>query len=371
MSTKEKFNDRYLNPDKLNSFLKGLKNIDDLSIIGYSEENRPIYGVKMGVGPNKILLWSQMHGNETTTTKALCALFSLLENSAHANLLSQVSLFIIPQLNPDGAAIYIRLNSNSIDLNRDAIDLSQSESRVLLKIFKKFNPDYCFNLHGQRTIYSAGNMGLPATVSFLAPSGEPGRAISKSMSISMKIIAAINKSLQIDLPGQVGRYHDLFNLDCVGDRFSSFGVPTILFEAGHYPGDYNRNITSKYILKVLIEAIKIISSEDYKNYTTDQYFKIPENSKDYSDLLITDTPILHRDKLYKNQDLVINYKEILINSKVEFIPYMTDYSNLWAGLGHKTISFKEIKLDSSFVYFEKNIPFKKIQQLIYSLLNIH
>jgi len=130
MSAKEKFIDRYLNPDKLNLFLGGLKNLDKLSIIGYSEENRPIYGIKIGDGSIKVLIWSQMHGNETTTTKALCGLLELLENPTHRSIISKLTLYIIPQLNPDGAAQYTRLNSNNIDLNRDAVDLSQSESKV-------------------------------------------------------------------------------------------------------------------------------------------------------------------------------------------------------------------------------------------------
>ena len=101
MSVKEKFNDRYLSPDDLNSFLKGLDKLNSLSILGYSEQNRPIYAVNIGHGPIKILLWSQMHGNETTCTKALCQLMKLLESPAHRSIVSKLTLIIIPQLNPD------------------------------------------------------------------------------------------------------------------------------------------------------------------------------------------------------------------------------------------------------------------------------
>lgn len=370
MSIKEKLTDRYIDPDKLNLFLRGLKNLSDLSIIGYSIENRPIYLLNRGNGPIKILLWSQMHGNESTTTKALCQFLEQLENSIHQRLLNKLSLKIIPQLNPDGAAKFSRYNANNIDLNRDAVNLTQSESRALSIVFNEFKPDYCFNLHGQRTLYAAGKMGLPASLSFLAPSGDSEGSISSSRSNSMKIIAAINTSLQIDLPGQVGRYDDSFNINCVGDKFSSLGVPTVLVEAGHYQNDYNRNITANYVLKVIIEAIKIISSGDFNNYTTDKYFNIPENSKDFSDLLISGVPIVDDGKLYENQELIINYKEDLVNSKVEFIPFMIDYAELWTGLVHKKISFKSSKIKSSQVYFDKKNPFKEIQQITHSLLNI-
>ncbi|MDG2372284.1 MAG: M14 family metallopeptidase [Flavobacteriaceae bacterium] len=363
MSIKEKFTDRYLDPYKLNLFLKGLRNLNDLLIIGNSEENRPIYGIKIGNGPIKVLLWSQMHGNETSTTKALCQLLELLENPAHEGLMTNLTFKIIPQLNPDGAVKYTRYNANNIDLNRDAVNLTQSESKALSKIFKEFKPDFCFNLHDQRTLYAAGKMGLPATISFLAPSGDPEGSISSSREVSMKIIAAINKSLQIDLPGQIGRYDDSFNINCVGDKFSSLAIPTILFEAGHFPNDYNRNVTANYVLKALIDAIKIISNKDYNNYTIDQYLNIPENSKDYSDLLITGVSIVDQGKVYQNQELVVNYKEVLSNSKVEFIPYMIDYSNSWTGLTHKTIEIESMEINNKIV-FDKQKPLSQIQSLI-------
>jgi hypothetical protein len=45
--------------------------------------------------------------------------------------------------------------------------------------------------------------------------------------------------LQRYIPGQIGRFDDSFNLNC-GDTFQAMGVPTLLFEAGHFEGDYQR-----------------------------------------------------------------------------------------------------------------------------------
>ena len=39
--------------------------------LGSSENNVPIYSLKIGTGKKKILLWSQMHGNESTGTKSI------------------------------------------------------------------------------------------------------------------------------------------------------------------------------------------------------------------------------------------------------------------------------------------------------------
>ena len=51
----------------------------------------------------------------------------------------------------------------------------------------------------------------------------------------MFIIQSINSVLKKFLPNQIGRYDDTFNPNCVGDQFQASGVPTVLFEAGHYP----------------------------------------------------------------------------------------------------------------------------------------
>jgi len=369
MSLIANFTDRYLPPDKLNPFLWSLKNLGNLNVLGYSEEKRPIYGYKIGKGSLKVLIWSQMHGNESTTTKAIIDLLSLFENGDLSDLLKELKLIIIPQLNPDGASVYKRFNTNSVDLNRDFVNLTQSESKALMKVFNKTNPDFCFNLHGQRTIYSAGEMGLPATLSFLAPASDDKGTISKSRENSMKLIASINSSMQMDIPNQIARFDDKFNINCVGDRFSSLGVSTILFEAGHYPNDYNRNITRKHILNALVHALKSLNKNTYRSYTAKDYLKIPENKTDYCDLLIKGIDIIDNQILYPNQSLIINYKEVLNNSVIEFIPQQVNYLPLYKGLSHKSISFKDSGLLGP-VYFEKGNTNKEIKHLVNKLLNM-
>ena len=60
---------RYLPPEQLQEFLSQFDTIT--KSIGFSVQNRPIKMLEIGSGPHKILIWSQMHGNESTTTKAL------------------------------------------------------------------------------------------------------------------------------------------------------------------------------------------------------------------------------------------------------------------------------------------------------------
>ena len=118
----------------------------NLKPIGKSVNKLPIYYLKLGNGPIKILVWSQMHGNETTSTRALLDLITFL-NMYGSNYLKKISLHVIPILNPDGALNYTRTNFNGIDLNRDALVLSQPESILLNKMYNSIKPHFCFNLH--------------------------------------------------------------------------------------------------------------------------------------------------------------------------------------------------------------------------------
>ena len=68
----------------------------------------------------------------------------------------------------------------------------------------------------------------------------------------------MNDELQKHIPDQVGRFDDSFNANCIGDQFTLLGVPTILFEAGHYPNDYYREYTRKMIFVALISGLQHI-----------------------------------------------------------------------------------------------------------------
>ena len=50
------------------------------SKLGESTEGRAIYLLKIGSGKTKVLLWSQMHGDEPTATQALFDIFKLFSS---------------------------------------------------------------------------------------------------------------------------------------------------------------------------------------------------------------------------------------------------------------------------------------------------
>ena len=291
-----------------------------------------------------------MHGNETTTTKSLIDCLNLFNSINNEFITNNLCIKIIPILNPDGANNYCRLNSNNIDLNRDAQELTQSESRVLRDLFDEFKPDYCFNMHDQRTIYSAGNDYYPATLSFLSPSQDNNRSLTINRKIGMKIISNLYHLLDPYIPNQISRYDDKFNINCVGDKFQSLGVPTLLFEAGHYGNDYNRDITRKYMMFAVYQTFLSIINKSYVNYSTNDYFDIPENKSTYFDVLIKGVSF---DKNLKDiRDVGILYRESLEKSYINFIPFVAKIGNLSSYYGHTTFDAKSMHVSN---VFEKTI----------------
>ncbi|MEM6722151.1 MAG: M14 metallopeptidase family protein [Bacteroidota bacterium] len=333
-----KLHGRYITLTDIAPLLEKLPETFNYKQIGTSVESRSIHSLTIGNGTKKILMWSQMHGNESTTTKALFDLFNFLNDSSEAskNILETCTLCIIPMLNPDGAQAYTRVNANEIDLNRDAKALSQPESVVLRTIYDEFQPDYCFNLHGQRTIFSAGNNDKSAILSFLSPSQDAARSITVNRAKSMEIIVKMNEMLQKLIPNHVGRYDDGFNINCVGDMFQSFETPTVLFEAGHYPNDYNREKTRELIFYSYIEAINYIVSTEIKGAFTDAYFQIPENEKQHYDVILRNVQTEQNETF----DLGILYQEVLKNGKIHFEPQIEDKKLLKKSFAHKIIDFQ-------------------------------
>lgn len=349
---------RYIHTESIEPILKNLSSVFEVESIGFSVNRLPIHSVTFGNGDKKILMWSQMHGNESTTTKAVFDLFNVIcmdDTGFAETILETCTVKVIPILNPDGAKAYTRLNANEIDLNRDAQDLSQPESKVLRRIFDEFKPDFCFNLHGQRTIFSAGMSKHPATVSFLAPAQDIGCTITSTRKIAMSIIVKMNTVLQKQIKNQVGIYDDAFNLNCVGDMFQSLKVPTILFEAGHFSNDYQREETRKLIFQSLLVSIHCITNDDINEAHYKEYQNIPKNEKQFFDIIIRNS---------KGMDIAIQFQEELIQNNIEFVPKVEKISDLKHFYGHI-----EIDANGCEVYDQKNDILKEGSEIVFVLIN--
>ncbi|PKP15287.1 MAG: peptidase M14 [Bacteroidetes bacterium HGW-Bacteroidetes-23] len=308
---------------------------NEIQVIGNSVLEKSIYSYRVGTGNFKILLWSQMHGNESTTTKALFDVFNFLDSDVEEvkKWKEKFSFYFIPMLNPDGAELYTRENANNVDLNRDFINLSQPESRLLMHVFNEFEPDFCFNLHDQRTIFGVADIGKPATVSFLAPSYNEEREINEVRLKAINLIAEINNELQQFIPNQVGRFDDSFNRNCVGDTFQQLGVPTVLFEAGHFPNDYQREETRKFIFIALLRSFQALYENDIVNNKIEDYLKIPQNNPCFFDIVYRNVKINYDNSIFIT-NFAVQFKEEIIENLLVFNAYISSVGDLEDFLGH-------------------------------------
>jgi hypothetical protein len=324
INKQEKLSGRYINNSHIESILNALNSEFKVETLGYSVNKKPIYSVVVGTGKIKVYMWSQMHGNESTTTKALFDLFRFLEsNTIYAqDVKKKFTFFCIPILNPDGAEAYTRVNANEIDLNRDSLNLSQPESQVLRKVYEEFRPDYCFNLHDQRTIFAAGDTKNPATVSFLAPAYNEAREINETRRKAIAVIEFMNTILQEYIPNQIGRFDDSFNINCIGDMFQSLNTPTILFEAGHFQNDYQREETRKYIFISLISAIKSIDENVVASDEIHKYLDIPQNKPIFFDIVYRNVKINY-DSINLITTFASQYREVLIDGIIKFESFIS------------------------------------------------
>lgn len=298
----------------------------EYSIIGKSTENVDINMFKYGTGITKVLIWSQMHGDETTGTQAVFDIFNLLssenENTKLLSIIkSECTLYFIPMLNPDGALKHKRRNSCDVDINRDARAVQSPEAKILAEIVNTIKPDFGFNLHDQEIYYSAGNTAKPATISFLTPSFNFEKSINESRISSMKLIVEMNKVLQNYIPGCIGRYNDDFMPNAFGDIIQKSGTATILIESGGYKDDDEKQFVRKLNYISILSGLISISDKSYIDNSISDYGKIPFNKKNaFFDIIYRNVKIdkngnelsidvgLRKKTILNNQSLTFEYQ---------------------------------------------------------------
>jgi hypothetical protein len=263
----------------------------DTQALGQSVEGRSIYSYTIGSGPKKVILWSQMHGNESTATRALLDVFQFfnqdkLFTQTGEQILAALTIKIIPMLNPDGAERFQRRNAQGIDINRDARALQAPESRILKKAIDEFTPDFAFNLHDQRRIYNIKDSSQSSVISFLAPAYDESESVNDIREEAMLMIAELNSLLQGTIAGGVGRYDDSYTTRAFGDNVQCWGISTVLVESGWLADDMEKEQVRKLNFLLLLSAFESLSTNHYRGFTLADYEGIPMNDDKMFDLLI-------------------------------------------------------------------------------------
>ena len=322
------FPNRYISPEKLFSYLQS-NLTDHVEEIGKSYLEKPIYKISLGNGDIKVLAWSQMHGNESNATHAMLDLLATVDKHPHLkeDLFKAVTLDFIFMLNPDGSERWTRFNAADIDLNRDFHNEASKEIIYLKMLASSKKYDYALNLHEQRTIFTTDGVH-PATLSFLAPSENEERTITENRKRCMAVISEVYYNLKVLIPNQIGRYSDEFYPTSTGDNFIKAGMPTILFEGGHFIDDYTRKETRKYYTVALYYALKAMGELKSEITGWEKYLEIPENQETHYDIIYRNVKLNTDHECIL--DIAVQYKEIIEEGKdeISFIPFVMEVGDV-------------------------------------------
>ena len=259
--------------------------------LGESVEGRAINAVTAGSGPTTVLLWSQMHGNESAATMSLADIIQWFatapeSDSLRASLAERLTIVMVPMLNPDGAERFIRENAIGVDINRDARRTATPEGRILKSVRDSLQADFGFNLHDQGT-HTAGEDGPLVAIALLAPAADEERSWGPVRQRARGVAATIAAALEPELGARMARYDDAFSPRAFGDNMQAWGTSTVLIESGILADDPQKQELRRLNIVALLSAFEAIASERYADETTAAYDSLPMNREvDYSLLVL-------------------------------------------------------------------------------------
>ncbi|MCW8926690.1 MAG: M14 family zinc carboxypeptidase [Xanthomonadales bacterium] len=265
--------------------------------IGQSVLGRPIQLVTLGKGDEKILLWSQMHGDEPSATPALLDIANYLlehaDDPVARSILDKYTLLMIPMLNPDGAEVYERFNAQGIDINRDALRLVTPEGRLLKRIRDEYEPMLGFNLHDQNRRHAVGDTGQVAVNALLSVSGDPANTLTPGRKRTKRACVAIVEALEPFFPGGMARYDEGWSPRAFGDNITAWGTPVVLIESGGVPPDHDLTDLTRNNFVAILMVLKGLAEDDLNSYDPQVYERLDRNqSESWSDVMVTGGSVL-------------------------------------------------------------------------------
>jgi hypothetical protein len=289
-----------LEHDEVERRLKAVAEVDPNRFIfervGASLEGRSINMVSTGTGPFRVLLWSQMHGDEPTATAALFDVFDYLQRHRDdpvvQRILSSLTLYVVPMLNPDGAERFQRRNAQGIDINRDALGLQTPEGQVLKQIRDRFNPRIGFNLHNQSWSTSVGEPPMPASISLLSVAYDKPRSENAGRKLTRKVCAVIRDALEPFASGQIGRYDDEFEVRAFGDNLTLWGTPVVLIETGPFPAAAPDAALVRLNFVGILAALDALATGNVEKADGKRYDTLPINESKMFYVLVKGATIL-------------------------------------------------------------------------------
>jgi hypothetical protein len=339
--------------------------------LGQSAEGRTISLLRLGTGSVKVLLWSQMHGDEPTATMALLDMLNFLararDHVVSRTILDALSLLIIPMVNPDGAERFQRRTAQSIDMNRDALTLETPEAHILKETRDAYQPHFGFNLHDQDPRYTVGNSKNVSAVALLAPAFDESRS-DNDIRLAAKNVASVFASvMQEFIPGHVSKYDDAFEPRAFGDNIQKWGTSTVLVESGGWPDDREKMFVRKLNYVGLLASLHAIATGTYQQANLIAYEGLPFNTKYLYDVILRNAQLKTNDQVPAVRvDIGINLEEEsnVESGRVELVGKIVDIGDLSIFGAFQEVDVRGALLSGRESKIDQRISAERVQALL-------
>lgn len=308
--------------------------------VGESFEGRPLRLISAGSGSTRVLLWSQMHGDESTATMAIADILNYIgrhQNDANLRkILTELTISFLPILNPDGAATCIRRTAQGIDMNRDALALQTPEARLLKRLQQELKPAFGFNLHDQE-LSTVGQTKELTAIALLAPAFDHAKNDNDVRLREKKMTALFATVMEQFIPGKIARYDDTFEPRAFGDNMQKWGTSTMLIESGHALGDPEKQSIRKLNAVGIVATLHAIATGEYTGTGIATYERLPFNGKRAYDVIIRNILINTGNGTTTEANLGISYQ---VDTHSENPPRLVDLGDLQTFVGVKEVDGK-------------------------------
>ncbi len=285
--------------------------------VGQSVQGRPIRAVTFGTGPTTVLLWSQMHGDESTATMALADLIAWMGAADPAarelrdRVARELTVVMVPMLNPDGAELFQRQNAFGVDVNRDARSLATPEGRALKALRDSLRPQFGFNLHDQGARIVGGRAGEQVAIALLAPARNAAADYEGARGPARLLTASIVAVLAEEIPGRYSKYEDDFNARAFGDLMQQWGTSTVLVESGGMRDDPEKQRLRGINVVILVSALDAIATERWRDADPRLYDDLPMNDRSAMDVVVRGARLVLPGAEPALLDVAMNYDDPL------------------------------------------------------------
>lgn len=313
-------------------------------LVGESAEGRAIRHLTFGSGPVQVLLWSQMHGNESTASMTLADMIRLFDEHGDHPMVRRIAegstIHMLPMLNPDGAERFQRRNAQGIDLNRDARRLQTPEGKILKAVRDEVDPAFGFNLHDQSAAIRVGRSDRGVAIALLAPAFNEAREVDEKRHRAMQISSLLVDAMRPLVGDHMAKYDDTYNPRAFGDLMGAWGASTILIESGAWRGDPQKQHLRKVNFVGIVAALDLIATGEYAQYTAEAYEALEFNGRRAPDLLIRGGAIAIPGTPPLEADMLADYDRPLLGEGA----FITDIGDMGTSTAQDTMDVSGLYL---------------------------